>query len=122
MQVNALGGGDTGAPAGEGQPDRPRLVSHRLGGRSDDRLARRARPRCRLVLLGVVPRPAPPVWTAASEVGRVDWRDLDLPEGYIEDPAEREAVLDGKPAHWRKWYEGELVSNYEAPAKGCPRP
>ena len=50
-----------------------------------------------------------------SEIGRVDWRDVDLPPGYIADPAERERVLDAKPRHWRLWYEGTLVSNYEAP-------
>ena len=37
-----------------------------------------------------------------------------------EDRAEREAVLDAKPRHWRLWYDGTLVSNYEAPADWVP--
>jgi arylsulfatase A-like enzyme len=43
-----------------------------------------------------------------------------LPAGYPETAAEREAILDGKPRHWRLWYDGALVSNYEAPAKWVP--
>ncbi len=73
--------------AGEGQPDPARLVPHRLGRRSHDRLARRARRRRRLVLLDELPRSAPPVGPARSRrCGRVDWRDVPLPAGY---PAER---------------------------------
>src|SRR5205085_6147391 len=34
--------------------------------------------------------------------------------------AEREAILDAKPRHWKLWYEGSLVSNFEAPAKWVP--
>jgi arylsulfatase A-like enzyme len=29
-------------------------------------------------------------------------------------------VLDAKPRHWRAWYDGTLVSNYEAPAAWVP--
>ena len=50
--------------AGQGQPDADGAVPHRLGGRSDDRLARLARRRRRLVLLDELPRPAPPVGPA----------------------------------------------------------
>jgi arylsulfatase A-like enzyme len=50
----------------------------------------------------------------------VNWRDVDLPAGYIADAAQREAVLDSKARHWRMWYDGTLVSNYEAPAKWIP--
>ena len=46
-------------------PIRPRVVPHRLGGRSHDRLARLARRGRRLVLLDELPRPAPPVGPAA---------------------------------------------------------
>jgi len=38
----------------------------------------------------------------------------------VADRATREAVLDAKPRHWSKWYRGEVVSNYEAPAKWVP--
>jgi arylsulfatase A-like enzyme len=53
-------------------------------------------------------------------VGRIDWHDVPLPVGYPEDRARREAILDGKPRHWRLWYDGTLVSNYEAPADWVP--
>jgi arylsulfatase A-like enzyme len=55
-----------------------------------------------------------------SELGRVDWREVPLPPGYIADPAERERVLDAKARHWRAWYDGRLVSNYEAPLAWVP--
>jgi arylsulfatase A-like enzyme len=66
------------------------------------------------------PDPHHPWDPPQSEMGRVDWHDVPLPAGYPETAAEREAILDGKPRHWRLWYDGELVSNYEAPAKWVP--
>ena len=66
------------------------------------------------------PDPHHPWDPPASELGRIDWRDVPLPAGYIEDPARREAVLAGKPRHWKAWYDGTLVSNYEAPYSWVP--
>lgn len=66
------------------------------------------------------PDPHHPWDPPQSEVGRVDWREVPLPAGYPRSPSEREAILDQKPRHWRLWYDGELVSNYEAPAKWVP--
>lgn len=66
------------------------------------------------------PDPHHPWDPPESELGRIDWRDVDLPAGYLPNAAEREAVIDAKPRHWRLWYDGELVSNYEAPAKWVP--
>ena len=66
------------------------------------------------------PDPHHPWDPPASEVSRVNWRDVPLPAGYIDDAAARERVLDGKPRHWKAWYDGTLVSNYEAPAKWVP--
>jgi arylsulfatase A-like enzyme len=66
------------------------------------------------------PDPHHPWDPPASELGRVDWHDLALPAGYIGDSTRREAVLDAKPRHWRAWYDGRLVSNYEAPADWVP--
>ena len=45
---------------------------------------------------------------------------MPLPAGYPEDRTRREAILDAKPRHWRLWYDGTLVSNYEAPADWAP--
>jgi arylsulfatase A-like enzyme len=66
------------------------------------------------------PDPHHPWDPPQSEVGRVDWRDVPLPAGYPESAAEREAILDDKPRHWRLWYDGTLVSNFEAPAQWVP--
>ncbi len=66
------------------------------------------------------PDPHHPWDPPASERHRVDWRDLDLPDAYREDRASRESVLDDKPRHWRMWYDGQFVSNYEAPARWVP--
>ena len=66
------------------------------------------------------PDPHHPWDPPQSEVGRIDWRDVPLPAGYPADAAAREAILDAKPRHWRLWYEGELVSNYEAPKDWVP--
>jgi arylsulfatase A-like enzyme len=51
---------------------------------------------------------------------RVDSREVPLPAGYPTERARREQILDGKPRHWRLWYDGTLVSNYEAPKEWVP--
>jgi arylsulfatase A-like enzyme len=66
------------------------------------------------------PDPHHPWDPPKSELHRVPWRDVDLPAGYTTDAATREAVLDAKPRHWRAWYDGRLVSNYEAPHDWVP--
>jgi arylsulfatase A-like enzyme len=66
------------------------------------------------------PDPHHPWDPPQSEVGRIDWRDVPLPAGYPERPEEREQLLDAKPRHWRLWYDGQLVSNYEAPPEWVP--
>jgi arylsulfatase A-like enzyme len=66
------------------------------------------------------PDPHHPWDPPQSEVGRIDWREVPLPAGYPKTPAQRERILDDKPRHWRLWYDGALVSNYEAPASWVP--
>jgi hypothetical protein len=66
------------------------------------------------------PDPHHPWDPPVGEMSRIDWRDVPLPAGYIVDAAERERVLDTKPRHWRAWYDGRLVSNFEAPAAWVP--
>ncbi|HEX6237829.1 MAG TPA: sulfatase-like hydrolase/transferase [Acidimicrobiales bacterium] len=120
LQVNAAGGGDTGAPQVKDNPI-PRgwyhtdWVAERTTAwldsldQSDDWF-------CWMSF----PDPHHPWDPPASELARVDWRDVPLPPGYIVSAAERERVLDTKPRHWRMWYEGTLVSNFEAPARWVP--
>ncbi len=120
LEVNAMGGGDTGAPQvwtnaiprewyhTDWVADRTISWLDSLGA-DDDWF-------CWMSF----PDPHHPWDPPKSELHRVPWRDVDLPAGYIADPAEREAVLDTKPRHWRAWYDGRLVSNYEAPLSWVP--
>lgn len=120
LQVNAAGGGDTGAPqVGINPIDRgwyhtdwvaDRTIAWLDGLDPDDSWF------CWMSF----PDPHHPWDPPQSEVGRVDWREVPLPAGYPADTAEREAALDAKPRHWRLWYDGALVSNYEAPAQWVP--
>jgi arylsulfatase A-like enzyme len=66
------------------------------------------------------PDPHHPWDPPQNEMRRINWRDVPLPTGYPERADQREAVLDEKPRHWRMWYDGDLVSNYEAPAQWVP--
>ncbi len=120
LQVNAAGGGDTGAPQVKVNPiDRgiyhtdwvaDRTVAWLDGLDPDDDWF------CWMSF----PDPHHPWDPPQSEVGRIDWREVPLPDGYPATAAERERILDGKPRHWRLWYDGTLVSNYEAPAAWVP--
>jgi arylsulfatase A-like enzyme len=120
LQVNAAGGGDTGAPQVQVNPV-PREWYH------TDWVADRTIAWLDGLDTGddwfcwmSFPDPHHPWDPPESEVGRIDWHDVPLPAGYPETPAEREKLLDAKPRHWRLWYDGSLVSNYEAPAKWAP--
>jgi arylsulfatase A-like enzyme len=120
LEVSAKGGGDTGAPQAHVNPiprewyhtewvaDRTIAWLESLGA-DDDWF-------CWMSF----PDPHHPWDPPSTERSRVDWRDVDLPAGYVADADAREAVLRDKPAHWLKWYTGEVVSNYEAPASWVP--
>ena len=120
FEVNAEGFGDTGAPQVKHNPI-PRdwyhteWVADRTIGWLDG-LAADDDWFCWMSF----PDPHHPWDPPESELHRVDWRDVDLPAGYPVSAAERERLLDGKPRHWRLWYDGELVSNYEAPTHWVP--
>jgi arylsulfatase A-like enzyme len=119
LQVNADGGGDTDAPQVKVN-EIPREWYHTdwvadrtiawLDGLGDEDWF------CWMSF----PDPHHPWDPPQSEMGRIDWRDVPLPSGYPERADEREALLDDKPRHWRMWYDGDLVSNYEAPAQWVP--
>ncbi len=61
------------------------------------------------------PDPHHPWDVPASEMHRVNWRDVPLPALYPEDRAQLERWLDAKPKHWRGYYDGTLWSNLESP-------
>ncbi len=120
FEVNSAGGGDTDAPQVKVNPiergwyhtdwvaDRTTAWLDSLGA-DDDWF-------CWMSF----PDPHHPWDPPESEMGRIDWHDVDLPAGYPTTGAEREAILDAKPRHWRLWYDGDLVSNYEAPTHWVP--
>jgi len=120
LQVNAEGGGESGAPQVKANPI-PREWYH------TDWVADRTVAWLDSLDTGddwfcwmSFPDPHHPWDPPESEMGRIDWRDVPLPAGYPETAAEREAILDAKPRHWRDWYDGTLVSNFEAPARWVP--
>jgi arylsulfatase A-like enzyme len=120
FNVNAAGGGESGAPQVHDNPI-PREWYH------TDWVADRT-----IAWLDSVavdddwfcwmsfPDPHHPWDPPVSEMARVDARDVPLPDGFSADRDERERIIDGKPRHWRMWYDGELVSNYEAPRDWVP--
>jgi arylsulfatase A-like enzyme len=120
FNVNAAGGGDSGAPQVKENPIRrdwyhtdwvaDRTIAWLDGVAADDDWF------CWMS----VPDPHHPWDPPVSEMGRVDWHDVPLPAGYPADREERERILDAKPRHWRAWYDGRLVSNYEAPREWVP--
>ena len=120
LQVNSAGGGDTGAPQvhANGVP----LDCYHTDWVADrtiswlDSLEANDDWFCWMSF----PDPHHPWDPPESEVGRIDWREVPLPDAYPESASEREAILDSKPRHWKLWYDGTLVSNYEAPATWVP--
>jgi arylsulfatase A-like enzyme len=120
LEVNDLGGGDTGAPqVWDNSIRREWYHTDWVADRTIDWLASLGADDDWFCWMSF-PDPHHPWDPPASEVGRIDWRDVPLPAGYIDDAARREQVLDGKPRHWRAWYDGRLVSNYEAPNSWVP--
>ncbi|MGD9704867.1 MAG: sulfatase [Acidimicrobiia bacterium] len=120
LEVNALGGGETGAPqVWDNAIDRAWYHTDWVADRTISWLASLDAADDWFCWMSF-PDPHHPWDPPASEVGRVDWREVPLPDGYIADAGQREAVLDDKPRHWRAWYDGRLVSNYEAPLEWVP--
>ncbi|MFM8858212.1 MAG: sulfatase [Actinomycetota bacterium] len=120
LQVSAEGGGDTRAPQAHDNPI-PREWYH-TDWVVDQAIAwlDSLSPDADWFCWVSFPDPHHPWDPPASERHRVDWRDLDLPDAYHADRSAREEVLDHKPRHWRMWYDGKFVSNYEAPARWVP--
>jgi arylsulfatase A-like enzyme len=120
LEVNDQGGGDTGAPQVWDNPiprdwyhtdwvaDRTIAWLDSLEGDDD------------WFVWMSFPDPHHPWDPPTSELHRVPWSEVPLPAGYPESAAERERILDDKPRHWRAWYDGSLVSNYEAPLSWVP--
>lgn len=120
LQVNAAGGGDTGAPQVRRNPiNREWYHTDWVANQTIEWLSSLPSDADWFCWMSF-PDPHHPWDPPESELHRVRWQDLDLPAGYISDPTVREAVLDDKLRHWRGWYDGKFVSNYEAPAHWVP--
>ena len=66
------------------------------------------------------PDPHHPWDPPQSEIGRHPWQQEKLPANW---PADRDAALAmmaDKPKHWRDWYEGRIVTCFEAPPDFVP--
>ena len=120
FNVNAAGGGDTGAPQVKFN-DVAREWYHTdwIADRTSAWLDAQATDTDWFCWMSF-PDPHHPWDPPACELGRVPWREVPLPENYPRSAAERERILDDKARHWRAWYDGRVVSNYEAPAKWVP--
>jgi arylsulfatase A-like enzyme len=120
LQLNHAGGGDTGAcqvrhnpvPRGHYHTDwvADRVIAYL------DTLA----PDEDWFVWMSFPDPHHPWDPPQSERGRHDWRSTALPAGWPADADAARAILRDKPKHWLEWYEGRLVSNYEAPPAFVP--
>jgi arylsulfatase A-like enzyme len=120
MQVNGAGGGDTGGPQIKVNPiDRSLYHTDWVADRTIEWLDTLG-PDDDWFCWMSFPDPHHPWDPPQSEMSRIDWREVPLPPGYPEAAAQREGIIDGKPRHWRLWYDGTLVSNYEAPATWVP--
>ncbi|MDE3064216.1 MAG: sulfatase-like hydrolase/transferase [Acidobacteriota bacterium] len=120
LNVNDAGGGDTGAPQVQFNPV-PREWYHTdwVAERTIDWLSRRSDDADWFCWMSF-PDPHHPWDPPRGEIGRVPWGEVDLPANYPRSAAERESLLDAKARHWRLWYDGRLVSNYEAPRHWVP--
>lgn len=61
------------------------------------------------------PDPHHPWDPPASEMSRVNWRDLPLPALYPGSPEKAAALLATKPKHWLGYFDGSLWTNLESP-------
>jgi arylsulfatase A-like enzyme len=119
--LSAKGGGDTGAPETKANPI-PREWYH------TDWVADRTiawldslDPDADWFCWMSFPDPHHPWDPPASELHRVDWRDLDLPPGHPGTDERVVEVLGGKPAHWLGWWDGSFVNAEGGPFGFNPR-
>lgn len=66
------------------------------------------------------PDPHHPWDPPSSELGRINWRDLDLPGGHPGTPQSCRAVLEKKPRHWIEYYQGSHSNLEGGPAGFVP--
>ncbi|MCC6521503.1 MAG: sulfatase-like hydrolase/transferase [Polyangiaceae bacterium] len=118
--LTATGGGDTGAPEVAHNPiPRARYHTDWVVDRTMAWLDAREDDEPWFVWMSF-PDPHHPWDPPASELGRVPWRDLELPPGRPRSRAAVERVLADKPAHWLAWYQGRYRNPEGGPATFRP--
>jgi arylsulfatase A-like enzyme len=118
--LNPEGGGDTGAPQVKVNPI-PREHYHTdwVADRTIAFLDTLRQDEDWFVWMSF-PDPHHPWDPPASEIRRVDWRDLDLPPGHPGSPEKIIEILSQKPHHWLDWYEGRFNNLEGGPAEFAP--
>jgi arylsulfatase A-like enzyme len=117
---NAFGEGDTGAiQVKHNKIDRGLYHTEWVAARTMDYLQSLGADEDWFVWMSF-PDPHHPWDPPESELHRHPWHSLPVPAGYPGSREQIERVLDGKPAHWKKWWTGELVTNFEAPPTWVP--
>lgn len=66
------------------------------------------------------PDPHHPFDPPVAEKGRVNWRELDLPDGHPGSPDEIQKILAQKPRHWLDFYLGKADIAEETPDDFVP--
>ena len=66
------------------------------------------------------PDPHHPWDPPASELHRVNWRDLNVPAGHAGSYEKNAKILSQKPRHWLEWFEGTRQFNFELPKTFVP--
>ncbi len=121
LEQNSAGGGDTGAIQVKHNPiERAHYHTEWVADRTIAWLDS-LDPKADWFLWMSFPDPHHPWDPPQSELHRVPWRTLDLPEGYPGSAEKIEAILAQKPRHWLDWYRGDLVTCYEAPPDFVPQ-
>jgi arylsulfatase A-like enzyme len=120
LEMNDEPGGDTGAPQVAINPV-PRDLYHTdwtaeraiawLSGLADDE---------DWFCWVSFPDPHHPWDPPSSELGRVDWRDLDLPPGHPGDVDTTRRILEGRPRHWLAYFDGSHANLEGGPPNFVP--
>ena len=114
LQVNEVGGGETGACQVWDNPiDRSLYHTDWVADRAIDWLDSLDSDADWFLWLSF-PDPHHPWDPPAAEKDRINWREIELRETYPRDAAQREAILKQKPQQWLDYYRG-IVTNLEAP-------
>ena len=115
LEVNAMGGGDTGAPqAWRNEIAREWYHTDWVADRTISWLDSLERDDDWFCWMSF-PDPHHPWDPPAAEKHRVNWRDLPLPELYPGSAAEAAELLATKPRHWLGYFDGSLWTNLESP-------